>query len=343
MGISIFRSRFTLAPGATVANMKQGKRFLHIIGLLLLITAVAVALWLGRSLDAITIVQRVGELGPLAWLVFMVIYALATVLFLPGSVLTLAGGSLFGPVLGTFVNLTGATLGATMAFLLSRYLASDWVEQKTGGRLKQLKDGVEGEGWRFVALVRLVPLFPFNLLNYALGLTRIRLLHYLVATYVCMLPGAFAYSYLGYAGREAVAGGEGLIQKGLLALALLALVAFLPRIISRFRQGPSMSIHELGERLVGNDEQLLLDVRTADDYRGELGHIHGAQNIALEELQARLLDLSDHAEKTIALICTTDRRSGKAARLLNDYGFAHVRVVAGGMSAWGRAGLPVES
>ena len=74
----------------------------------------------------------------------------------PGSVLTLAGGSLFGPVLGTFVNLTGATLGATLAFLLSRYLASDWVEQKTGGRLKQLKDGVEGEGWRCGSAGRLL-------------------------------------------------------------------------------------------------------------------------------------------------------------------------------------------
>jgi uncharacterized membrane protein YdjX (TVP38/TMEM64 family) len=189
--------------------MKERKRLLRIIGMFLLLTTVAAALWLGRSLDVTIIVQRVGELGPMAWLAFMVIYALATVLFLPGSVLTLAGGSLFGPVLGTFVNLTGATLGATLAFLLSRYLASDWVEQKAGGRLKQLKDGVEGEGWRFVAFVRLVPLFPFNLLNYALGLTRIRLLHYLVATYVCMLPGAFAYTCLGYAGRETVAGGEG--------------------------------------------------------------------------------------------------------------------------------------
>ena len=101
--------------------------------------------------------------------------------------------------------------------------------------MKQLKEGVENEGWRFVAFVRLVPLFPFNLLNYALGLTRIRFLHYLLATYICMLPGAIAYTYLGYAGREAIGGGEDLIQKALLALALLAAVAFLPRIIRKFR------------------------------------------------------------------------------------------------------------
>ena len=166
----------------------------------------------------------------------MSVYAIATVFFMPGSVLTLAGGAIFGPVLGTIYNLTGATLGATLAFVISRYLASDWAERKAGGRLKQLKEGVEAEGWRFVAFVRLVPLFPFNLLNYALGLTRIKLSHYVMASYLCMLPGAIAYTYLGYAGREAVAGGDGMVQKGLFALALLAAVAFLPRLIRRLRE-----------------------------------------------------------------------------------------------------------
>ena len=310
---------------------------------LLLISAIVIGIWHGRSLDVATIIQRIGELGPLAWLAFMALYAVATVLFLPGSVLTLAGGSLFGPVLGTFVNLTGATLGAVLSFLLSRYLASDWVEQKTDGRLKQLKEGVEAEGWRFVAFVRLVPLFPFNLLNYALGLTRIRFLHYLIATYICMLPGAFAYTYLGYAGREAVAGGEGLIQKGLLALALLAVVAFVPRLISRFRQGPTLSIKDLNERLARNDELLLLDVRSDADYQGETGHIADSLNIPLEALVSRLPELTTYQEKTVALICTTERRSRKAAQLLTRQGFADVHVVTGGMKQWNKDGLPTQS
>ncbi len=323
--------------------MTAGKRHLRILGLLLLITAAILAFWQGRSLDAAMIVQWVSELGPLAWLAFMTLYAIATVLFLPGSVLTLAGGSLFGPVLGTFVNLTGATLGAVLAFLLSRYLASDWVEQKAGGRLKQLKEGVEAEGWHFVAFVRLVPLFPFNLLNYALGLTRIRLLHYLVATYVCMLPGAIAYTYLGYVGREAVAGGEGLIQKGLLALALLAVMAFVPRLISRFRRGPTLSVDDLNKRLNRGEELLLLDVRSAADYRGELGHIAGSRSIPLEELEAHLPELSAYLEKPVVLICTTDRRSKQAAQLLGNQGFANVQVVAGGMALWNKRALPVSS
>ena len=201
----------------------------------LLAIAIAAAFAFRDQIDVAALQQQVERAGPAGPLLFMLIYALATVLFFPGSVLTLAGGALFGPIWGTFYNLTGATVGAALAFLLARYLASNWVEQKTGGRLKQIKDGVEHEGWRFVAFVRLVPLFPFNLLNYALGLTRIRFLHYLVATYICMLPGAIAYTYLGYAGREAIAGSEGVIQKGLLALGLLALVAFLPGFVKRLR------------------------------------------------------------------------------------------------------------
>lgn len=210
----------------------------RILILLVLIVGVALAIAYRDQFDATGIVRWIEAAGIAGPIVFMLIYALATVFFLPGSVLTLAGGALFGPVLGTFLNLTGATIGATVAFLISRYLASDWVEQKTGGRLKQLKDGVEGEGWRFVMFVRLVPLFPFNLLNYALGLTRIKLSHYVIASYIFMLPGGLAYTYLGYAGREAVAGGEGTIQKGLLALSLLAVVVFIPRVIKRLRQSP---------------------------------------------------------------------------------------------------------
>ncbi len=188
-----------------------------------------------EHLNAAALEQWVGGFGAAGPLVFMAVYALGTVLFLPGSVLTLTGGALFGPVWGTLYNLTGATAGATVAFLVARYLAADWAARHSGGRLGQLKQGVEEEGWRFVAFVRLVPLFPFNALNYALGLTRIRLWHYVLTSYICMLPGALAYTYLGYAGREAVGGGEGLIQKGLLALALLAAAMFLPRLIKRLR------------------------------------------------------------------------------------------------------------
>lgn len=207
--------------------------------LTLLVTGILLGLLYRDQFTAEALEQWVESAGVAGPLLFMLFYTIGTIFFLPGSILTLAGGALFGPILGTLYNLTGATIGASLAFLLARYFASDWVERKSGGHLKQLKEGVESEGWRFVAFVRLVPLFPFNILNYALGLTRIRFSHYLIATYLCMSPGAFAYTYLGYAGREAVGGGEGVIQKGLLALGLLALVAFLPRLIRRFRSTQS--------------------------------------------------------------------------------------------------------
>jgi uncharacterized membrane protein YdjX (TVP38/TMEM64 family) len=216
----------------------MNSRFVRIGLLLILVAGIAVAVVYRDRFDVAALERWIQDAGIWAPLLFMAVYALAAVLFLPGTLLTLAGGALFGPVLGTLYNLTGATIGATLAFLIARYLASDWIAERTGGRLKQLINGVEDEGWRFVAFTRLVPLFPFNLLNYALGLTRIKLSHYLLATYTCMLPGAMAYTYLGYAGREAVGGGEGLIQKALLALALLAVVAFLPRLIGKLRHGP---------------------------------------------------------------------------------------------------------
>lgn len=225
---------------------------------LLLAAGISGAILFRDQLDATALETWLQQAGAAAPLLFMVLYAMGTVLFIPGSVLTLVGGALFGPVLGTFYNLTGASLGATLAFFAARYLAADWVERRTGGHLGRLVKGVEVEGWRFVAFVRLVPLFPFNLLNYALGLTRIPFIQYLLATYLFMLPGAIAYTYLGYAGREAVAGGEGLIHKGLVALALLAAIAVLPRLIGRLRQKPMLSPEAFKQRLDAHEDLLVL-------------------------------------------------------------------------------------
>ncbi len=330
--------RLTGASGGVAMNNNRLIRILLLLGLL---AGVVLAIIYRDQFDAAALEAWVRDAGPLAPLLFMLVYAVAAVLFLPGSVITLAGGALFGPVLGTFYNLTGATLGATLAFLIARYLASDWVAGKAGGRVKQLINGVEGEGWRFVAFVRLVPLFPFNLLNYALGLTRLRLLHYIIATYIFMLPGAIAYTYLGYAGREAIAGGEGMIQKGLLALALLAVVAFLPRLIGTLRRGPMLDIDQLRRRLDTENNLLVLDVRTSEDFVGEQGHIDGAVNIPVEELQQRMDELGDSLEHSVAIVCRTDKRSVKAALLLTEEGFADVHVVRGGMTKWIEAGLPV--
>lgn len=320
----------------------MNKNLLRLVLLAAIAIGIALAVGYREQLDAAALEAWIKDAGMAGPILFVLIYAFAAVFFLPGSVLTLAGGALFGPVWGTVYNLTGATIGATLAFLVARYLASDWVEQKTGGRLKQLKNGVEGEGWRFVAFVRLVPLFPFNLLNYALGLTRIKLSHYVIATVVCMAPAGFAYTYLGYAGREAAAGGEGLVQKILLAIALLAVVAFLPRLIGKLRQRPMLSVNELKQRLDTGEDMMVLDVRSAEDFVGEQGHIPGSNNIALEDLNNRLAELSEYEERPIAIVCRTDRRSAEAAQRLAREGFADVHVVKGGMTDWNANEYPVD-
>jgi uncharacterized membrane protein YdjX (TVP38/TMEM64 family) len=320
----------------------MNNKFTKIILLLILVAGIVSAIVYRDALNAQALEQWLQEAGAAAPILFMVIYTIGTVFFLPGSVLTLIGGALFGPIWGTFYNLTAATLGAMLSFLIARYLAADWVAQKTGGRMKQLINGVENEGWRFVAFTRLVPLFPFNLLNYALGLTKIPFGQYSIATWICMLPGAIAYTYLGYAGKEAMAGGEGMIQKIMLAIALLALVSFLPRLIGMLRRKPMVSVEQLKQRLEAGENLLLLDVRPPDAYNGDLGHIPQATHIPLNELPQRLNELSDYLEKPVITICRTDRMSSQAAQLLAQKGFADVHVVKMGMVDWNKNGYPVE-
>ena len=223
----------SIAAGAPGMTADTARRIL-VLGILCAGIAAAVV-WRDRiSIETLT--AWVAQAGWVAPLVFIAGYIIATVFFLPGLVFTLAGGALFGPVYGTLYNLTGATLGATLAFLTARYLAHDWVARRAGGRVKQLVTGVEREGWRFVAFVRLVPLFPFNLLNYALGLTRIRLSHYIITSFIFMAPAGAAYTYLGYAGRELAGAGEDVVRKALLALAAIATVAFMSRLLMQRRQ-----------------------------------------------------------------------------------------------------------
>jgi uncharacterized membrane protein YdjX (TVP38/TMEM64 family) len=202
---------------------------------LLLLAAAAAATVHRDRFDPAALDAWLGSLGPWAPIGYIVLYALATVAFVPGTIFG-AGGVLFGAVWGSLWNLLGATLGATLAFLVARYVAGAWVEHQAGGVLKRLIHGIDAEGWRFVAFVRLVPLFPFNLSNYALGLTRIPLRHYVFATLVCMVPGVVTYTWLGYAGRAALTGEADAARYGLLALGLLAAIALLPRFVGRMRK-----------------------------------------------------------------------------------------------------------
>jgi rhodanese-related sulfurtransferase len=251
---------------------------------------------------------------------------------------------MFGPVWGTLLNLTGATIGAGNAFLIARYIAGDWVSDKTGGRLKRMIQGVEDEGWRFVAFVRLVPLFPFNLTNYALGLTRIPFLSYVVTSFITMAPGALAYTWLGYAGREALSGDSSAIRYGLLALGLLAAIAVLPRLIKRIRgdDTPWLEAEELLLKLKGDEQVLILDVRGAEEFAGTHGHIEGALNVPLEDLGNCLPEIRDSAAAAIVTVCRTHRRSAAAEIQLRDADFENLSVLRGGMVRWNELGYEIH-
>ncbi len=311
--------------------------------LLLLAAGVAWTLTHRDLLNLESIGSAVLALGIWAPIGFVVIYAVATVLFFSGAILSLAGGALFGPVWGTLWNLVGATLGATAAFLLARCVVGEWVARRVGGRLRRLIEGVTAEGWRFVALMRLVPLVPFNLLNYALGLTGISLPAYIVTSIVCMLPGAVAYTWLGYAGRSAAAGDSRGLRYGLLGLGVLAMIAFLPRLFRRLRtQQPEwIEPDELQRRIVAGGPITLLDVRQPEEFTAPPGHLPSAVNVPLAELAGRIHELAQ-CKQPIVVVCKTDRRSARAAKEILAAGLNEVAVLHGGTDSWHQRGLALE-
>ncbi len=162
----------------------------------------------------------IDSLGPIGPVVFIFLYIIAVVAALPGSALTVAAGALFGSTIGVVVVSIGATLGASLSFLIARYFARDAAAQwlATNERFSKLDQLTERHGAIIVALTRLVPLFPFNLLNYGFGLTRVPFWTYVFWSWLCMLPGTFLYVI----GADAITKG---IEQGRVPWALIASLA----------------------------------------------------------------------------------------------------------------------
>jgi uncharacterized membrane protein YdjX (TVP38/TMEM64 family) len=167
------------------------------------VAAIAALVVAGRSLGAPALLWAMLEwirgLGPWGPAAFATVYVVATVLFVPGFLLTLGGGFLFGVAAGTVVVSLSSTLGATAAFLVGRHLARGWVARRIEAdpRFRAIDHAVAREGWKIVGLTRLSPAFPFNLLNYAFGLTRVSLRDFVLASWLGMLPATVTYVYLG--------------------------------------------------------------------------------------------------------------------------------------------------
>ena len=204
--------------------------------------AVAVAVIALKKLGIFTFINNlldqaivwVEGLGTLGYIAFIGIYILASVFFVSGAALTLGAGALFGVVQGSILVSVASTLAATCSFLIGRYLARDKVAKLIDGqpKFKAVDKAVAQEGWKIVGLVRLSPIFPFVFLNYAFGVTKVKLWEYVLASWIGMMPGTVMYVYFGFIGREAATaagasasgGQEALLKTALTIVGLIATV-----------------------------------------------------------------------------------------------------------------------
>lgn len=191
------------------------------------LVALAGLILLGRSAGGYVpqFAEWVDGLGPLGPVVFVLGYVVAVVAFIPGSVLTLAAGAIFGLAEGTVYVFIAAVIGSTLAFLIARHGARATIEKRIEGdaRFAAIDRAVGAEGRKIVLLLRLSPVFPFNLLNYALGLTKVRLADYLIAS-IGMLPGTLLYVYTGkLAGDVAAVAGGVETERGVAEWSVLAI------------------------------------------------------------------------------------------------------------------------
>lgn len=177
-------------------NLKRAVKFVFLIAFILFGVYLVRYSPLASKLTYESIKTLVESFGLAGVLVFISIYAIGTLISIPGTVLTFAGAVLYGPWLGTIVNVVGATIGASFAFFAASYLGRDFIERLMHGKLDAFQRRAERDGFKAILLLRLVPLFPFVGINYAAGLTRIRFKDYFLATLIGIIPGGFVYTYL---------------------------------------------------------------------------------------------------------------------------------------------------
>lgn len=223
-----------------VNNAKKNKKsdLIKLIVVVLIIGLGFFIAWRTGLVEKIKDVEAMQEFfksyGFLGYLIFILVFIASCVFMLPGSMLTIIAGIAFGPLFGGVVSLIGATLGATAAFLVSKYVARGMIEDKIGKNemFKKIDDGVEKNGTSFLILTRLVPVFPFSFQNYAYGLTKINLGTYFIVSFICMAPGAFIYAYMA---GEIVTNGFSLslLVKFAVAGILLFLVSLVPKYIAK--------------------------------------------------------------------------------------------------------------
>src|SRR5437773_339900 len=186
------------------------------LGRLVVLIAIIIALFLAMKFLPIQQWLRsfnywVGQMGVAGIFIFIGVYAIATVLLAPGSILTIGAGFAFGLWKGFLAVSAGATLGASLAFLVARFIARDKVEAiaKRNEKFRNIDHAIGQQGAKLVFLLRLSPVIPFNLSNYLYGLSAVKFWPYVLASWIGMIPGTFLYVYIGTAGKAAVAAAAG--------------------------------------------------------------------------------------------------------------------------------------
>jgi uncharacterized membrane protein YdjX (TVP38/TMEM64 family) len=182
-----------------VNKVKRKTLFKAIYLLCILTTVVVVLSFIPVRQYTISALEYIEGLGSVGYLLFVLLYIAFTVLFLPGSIPTLGGGVIFGVFKGFLLVSLGSTIGAAIAFLLGRFFARSLIERKIKNNQKfaAIDNAVGTNGWKIVFLTRLSPIFPFNLLNYAYGLTKVSFKEYILASWIGMMPGTLLYVYIG--------------------------------------------------------------------------------------------------------------------------------------------------
>ncbi|MBY6035797.1 TVP38/TMEM64 family protein [Fictibacillus nanhaiensis] len=174
-----------------------------------------------------TLKNLILSIGVVAPLVYVVIYSVRPFVLFPASVLSLAGGLAFGPLYGTLLTIIGASIGALLAFLFARKIGAGKLESKWGDKTTKLQKILENNGFTVIILLRLIPLFNFDLISYAAGLSKIKLSHFLIGTVLGIIPGTFAYSFLG---ASTVSDNKGIF---LLAIVLFGIVTIIPALFRK--------------------------------------------------------------------------------------------------------------
>lgn len=195
------------------------------------------------------VMEWIENQGAVGAVVFILLYIAACVFMLPGSVLTLGAGAIYGLWFGFALVSVASTLGAGAAFLVGRYVARDWVSSKIEGndKFRAIDEAVAGEGWKIVFLTRLSPVIPFNLLNYGYGATKVSFRHYFFASWIGMMPGTLLYTYIGYIGGSAAeGGGTSAAQWAVRIIGLVATIAVTVLVTRMAKRALSRSVETEG-------------------------------------------------------------------------------------------------